>query len=157
MVFVVYFLKTGSALLHHLLVVPSPCTVTMLWLNALKSLDPNKACMSDEIPGCLLKSTASEMTPVCKLVLVAQLGTVRANWKRSDVSPVFKKPERPSLPIQRTLLDRSSPLGTFRGNEKRLSRRGASGDGCICRISSTPPWLWIIAGFQCPPIQNRSK
>ena len=29
-VFVVYFLKTGSALLHHLLVVPSPCTVTML-------------------------------------------------------------------------------------------------------------------------------
>lgn len=73
--------------------------------------------MSDEIPGCLLKSTASEMTHVCKLVLVAQLGAVRANWKRSDVSPVFKKPGQPSLPIQRSLLDRSSPLGT-RGVER---------------------------------------
>ena len=130
----------------------------LLWLNALKSLDPNKSCVSDEIPGCLLKSTASEMTPVCKLVLVAQLGAVRANWKRSDVSPV--KPGRPSLPIQRTLLDRSPPLGTSRGNEKRLSRRGAKEDGCICRISTTPPWLWIIAGLSVPPFkidQNRNQ
>ena len=100
-------------------------------------------CRTKFLDACL-KARHLKWHLCANLSLPAQLGAVRANWKHSDVSPVFKKPGRPSLTIQRTLLDRSSPLGTFRGNEKRLSRRGARGDGCICRVSTTPSWLWIL-------------
>ena len=61
--------------------------------DTLINLDPNKACGPDDIPGSLLKYTAAEIAPsLCRLFnLSLSLGTVPANWKRANISPVFKK------------------------------------------------------------------
>lgn len=55
-VFVVYFLKTGSALLHHLLVVPSPCTVMATCYDSTPSRasTPTKlVCRTKFLDACL--------------------------------------------------------------------------------------------------------
>ena len=65
------------------------------------SLDPSKVSSGpDEIPGSLLRNTASEIAPsVCKLFnLSLSRGAVSTNWKGAYVSPVFKKDD-PTLPL----------------------------------------------------------
>lgn len=66
--------------------------------KVLEQLDPNKACGPDGIPGALLKNTAQEIAPsLCRLFnLSLSLGSVPLNWKRANVTPVFKKDD-PSL------------------------------------------------------------
>ena len=61
--------------------------------EVLLSLDPNKACGPDNIPGSLLKSTAAEIAPsLCKIFnLSLSRGVVTVLWKRANVTPVFKK------------------------------------------------------------------
>ena len=61
--------------------------------EVLLSLDPNKACGSDNIPGSLLKNTAAEIAPsLCKIFnLSLSRGVVPVLWKRANVTPVFKK------------------------------------------------------------------
>ena len=61
--------------------------------EVLLSLDPNKACGPDNIPGSLLKNTAAEIAPsLCKIFnLSLSHGVVPVLWKRANVTPVFKK------------------------------------------------------------------
>ena len=61
--------------------------------EVLLSLDPNKGCGPDNIPGFLLKNTAAEIAPsLCKIFnLSLSHGVVPVLWKRAIVTPVFKK------------------------------------------------------------------
>ena len=61
--------------------------------NALQNLAPRNARGSDDIPGTLLKNTANEIAPsLCQLFNVSlSLGSIPSFWKRTNVSPVFKK------------------------------------------------------------------
>ena len=61
--------------------------------EVLLSLDPNKACGPDNIPGSLLQNTAAEIAPsLCKIFnLSLSRGVVPVLWKRANVTPVFKK------------------------------------------------------------------
>ncbi|XP_068704053.1 uncharacterized protein [Montipora foliosa] len=64
--------------------------------EVLLSLDPNKACGPDNIPGSLLKNTAAEIAPsLCKIFnLSLSHGVVPVLWKRANVTPVSKRTSR---------------------------------------------------------------
>ena len=55
--------------------------------------DPSKACGPDEIPGRLLKEKATCIAePLTKLFnMSVQCGTLPSDWKKANVSPIFKK------------------------------------------------------------------
>ena len=61
--------------------------------NALHNLAPRNARGPDDIPGTLLKNTTNEMAPsLCQLFNVSlSLGSIHSFWKRTNVSPVFRK------------------------------------------------------------------
>ena len=64
----------------------------------LHNLDPNKACGPDDIPARLLKSTAAAISPsLCRLFNMSlSLGVVPGDWKKANISPVYKSKD-PSL------------------------------------------------------------
>jgi hypothetical protein len=62
----------------------------------LKDLDPNKAAGPDNISPKFLKLVAVELAPALTTLYRASLkqGTVPSDWKKANVTPVFKKGER---------------------------------------------------------------
>ena len=62
-------------------------------LEALGGIDPSKACGPDEIPGRLLKEGAPWLAePLTRLFNMSlQSGSLPSDWRRANVTPVFKK------------------------------------------------------------------
>ena len=59
----------------------------------LKSLDPNKAAGSDEIPARIMKETATTIAPSLNTLFNRSLeeGYIPSDWKLANVVPVHKK------------------------------------------------------------------
>ncbi len=62
----------------------------------LKDLDPNKACGVDEIPPRILKEVAHELAPILTKIFQTSLdsGQLPEDWRRANVSPIYKKGDR---------------------------------------------------------------
>ena len=65
-------------------------------MKLLKGLNPNKATGPDDIPARILKICAPEIAPALTVIFRKSLetGTLPQDWKRANVSPIFKKGER---------------------------------------------------------------
>ena len=65
----------------------------------LKSLDPNKATVHDQIPSCVLRDGASVLAgPIAPLInTVIDNACVPAEWKLAEICPYFKLREMMSL------------------------------------------------------------
>ena len=59
----------------------------------LKSLDPNKATVHDQIPACVLQDGASVLAgPIARLInTVIDNACVPAEWKLAEICPMFKR------------------------------------------------------------------
>ena len=106
--------------------------------EVLLSLDPNKACGPDNIPGALLKNTAAEIAPfLCKIFNFSlSRGVVPVLWKRANVTPVFKKDDP-------TLAENYRPISLLCIVSKVLER-------CIfnhCYTHFAPPLYNLQHGF----------
>ena len=62
-------------------------------IEVLRQLDPNKACGPDCIPSRLLLELADVIAPSLSDLfnMSLSLGVVPAQWKRANITPVFKK------------------------------------------------------------------
>ena len=62
-------------------------------IEVLRQLDPNKACGPDCIPSRLLLELADGIAPSLSDLfnMSLSLGVVPAQWKRANITPVFKK------------------------------------------------------------------
>ena len=65
-------------------------------LKLLININPNKATGPDGIPGRLLKLCANELVEVFQLLFQASLdqGSVPNDWKRADITPLYKKGDK---------------------------------------------------------------
>ena len=65
-------------------------------LKLLININPNKATGPDRIPGRLLKLCANELVEVFQLLFQASLdqGSVPNDWKRADITPLYKKGDK---------------------------------------------------------------
>ena len=65
-------------------------------LKLLKDLNPHKAQGSDAIPSLFLKGCAEEIAPALTLVYQAsiQQGTIPDDWKKTLITPIFKKGDK---------------------------------------------------------------
>jgi len=64
--------------------------------NLLESLDPNKASGPDNIPTCILKLFAKEVTLILTVIFFQSLtsGHISNDWSKANITPVFKKGDR---------------------------------------------------------------
>ena len=62
-------------------------------IQLMQQLDYSKAYGPDEIPGCLLKETATELSSPLTLIFQASLkqGQLPDDWKHANITPVFKR------------------------------------------------------------------
>ena len=62
----------------------------------LANLKPNKATGPDDIPPRILKETAEEITPILTLIFQRSIdtGSLPTDWKKANVSPIYKKGDR---------------------------------------------------------------
>ena len=69
--------------------------------EVLCKIDPSKACGPDDIPGRLLKEGAPWLAePLTQLYnLSLQSGVLPRDWRRANVTPVFKKGDKHSPSI----------------------------------------------------------
>ena len=77
-----------------------PTTVNLSWLvKSLSNLNPQKAPGHDAIPPRILKATASSIAPPLMRLMNSSLatGVVPADWKHSQITPVFKSGSRSDI------------------------------------------------------------
>ena len=62
----------------------------------LETLNPHKAIGPDGLHPCVLKELAPDIAPILQLIFQKSLisGLVPTDWKRANVSPIFKKGKR---------------------------------------------------------------
>ena len=67
----------------------------------LKGLNPHKAAGPDQLKPIVLQTLHKELAPILKLIFQKSLDTGRlpSIWKKANVSPIFKKGEKPNQPI----------------------------------------------------------
>lgn len=84
---------------------------------ALQTIDPNKACGPDNIPGTLLKNMANEIAPfLCEIFNMSlSTGSFPELWKRANISPVIKKDDP-------TLVENYRPISLLCITSKILER-----------------------------------
>ena len=69
--------------------------------EALCSIDPDKSCGPDNVPGRLLKEAAPWIAePLAHLFnLSMSTGSLPQDWTRANITPIFKKGDKHSLQL----------------------------------------------------------
>ena len=62
----------------------------------LSNLNPHKACGPDQIKPIVLKTLSQELSPILEVLFQKSLheGSLPSEWKKANVSPIFKKGDR---------------------------------------------------------------
>ena len=62
----------------------------------MQNINPNKATGPDGIPGHLLKIGSEQLAPIFTTFFQASLnqGTIPDDWKRANITPLFKKGDK---------------------------------------------------------------
>ena len=62
----------------------------------LKKLYPSKSAGPDDIPSCVLKLCAAEVSPFLQFIFTQSLneGTLPSDWLKANITPIHKKGDR---------------------------------------------------------------